>query len=226
MKTSKLAFLYCCLLFSSGYRLVAQTAFSCDHVNKKDIVPKNTRQLLVVDYAIAGYKIYPCQKDKGIWMSGLPSSVVSIGKKGIIAAQNKMEGDLKTPAGLYLLGTAFGTTDLRLRFPYRKLTIDDKFVDDINSKQYNRWVRGKTDAASYEPMLKYYRYGIVINYNMDPVIPGKGSAIFIHNWSILEEPTSGCIAMAESNLITILRWLNKKSNPMVLILPATNSNNF
>jgi L,D-peptidoglycan transpeptidase YkuD (ErfK/YbiS/YcfS/YnhG family) len=130
----------------------------------------------------------------------------------------KKEGDMKTPAGLYPLGEAFGTEPLALKMDYRYITTDDKFVDDVTNKNYNTWVKGKTDAKSFESMLiKEYKMGIVINYNMNPVVPGAGSAIFMHLWRSIDVPTLGCIAMDEQHLLKLLHWLDKQQHPYILI---------
>lgn len=195
----------------------------CSAIVAASNLPAGVSQLLVVGENIAGYTIRGCRKYSAKWYSSF-SYPVSIGRNGIAKPEHKLEGDLKTPSGLYSLGTSFGISRLKLDFPYRKLTASDKFIDDQDSSEYNSWVRGYTAAASYEPLLKYYRYGIVINYNMNPVIKGKGSAIFIHNWNTPFEPTSGCVAMAESNLLAVLNWLHKKAHPHVLILEQSAQN--
>lgn len=60
-----------------------------------------------------------------------------------------------------------------------------------------------------------YHYGIVINYNIDPIITNKGSAIFLHcsNGSY----TAGCISLLENETIYILKWLDNDSKPLILI---------
>jgi L,D-peptidoglycan transpeptidase YkuD (ErfK/YbiS/YcfS/YnhG family) len=62
-----------------------------------------------------------------------------------------------------------------------------------------------------------YKYGIVVEYNMNPVIKGHGSAIFFHLWRGNEKPTEGCVALSEEDLVTILRWLNPASRPLVVM---------
>jgi len=79
-------------------------------------------------------------------------------------------------------------------------------------------VVGNTEAKNYEPMLiEPYKMGAVINYNMAPAIPGKGSAIFIHLWRAKNKPTAGCVATDKQHMVTILKWLNKDSKPYIYI---------
>lgn len=62
-----------------------------------------------------------------------------------------------------------------------------------------------------------YKLGAVIEYNTNPIIAGKGSAIFMHLWSGPTKPTAGCIAMSEENMTFLFRWLDKNKGPMILI---------
>jgi L,D-peptidoglycan transpeptidase YkuD (ErfK/YbiS/YcfS/YnhG family) len=80
--------------------------------------------------------------------------------------------------------------------------------------------RGSTRASSYEVMRRdddLYKYGIIVEYNTDPVIKGYGSAIFFHLWRGKEAPTEGCVALSEENLTRILRWLNPEARPLAVL---------
>ena len=61
-----------------------------------------------------------------------------------------------------------------------------------------------------------YKYGIVIEYNTDPVIKGNGSAIFLHIWKNESIPTAGCVAVSEENLIKIIEWLDPVASPLII----------
>lgn len=160
-----------------------------------------------------------CQRHGAIWKPMFTSSFSAvIGKNGMALVGKKKESDLKTPAGLYPIGEAFGTQPLALKMDYKYITADDKFIDDVNNKRYNTWVSGSTDAKSYESMLiEPYAYGAVINYNMNPTIAGKGSAIFIHLWRSPNSPTAGCIALEKKHLLMMLHWLDKAQHPYILV---------
>lgn len=60
-----------------------------------------------------------------------------------------------------------------------------------------------------------YHYSIVINYNMNPIVSGKGSAIFLH--CINQSYTAGCVAVPEETMLFILQWLDGNSTPYILI---------
>jgi len=148
-----------------------------------------------------------------------------VGKNGV--ASRKREGDGKTPAGLFLLGTAFGVREKpETRMSYRPVTKDSYWVDDPQSPDYNRWVEApggpRYGAERLRDYPDAYAYGVVIEYNTDPVIPGRGSAVFLHCG---DKPTSGCVAVGEADLLKILRWLDPAKKPEILIEDAGASRN-
>jgi L,D-peptidoglycan transpeptidase YkuD (ErfK/YbiS/YcfS/YnhG family) len=203
------------------FRSVKNSADTCQIMNSaRGGVPGSSSQVIVVQ-SLGGSKakITACQRKGSLWQGSLiPTFPAVIGKEGIAPMGEKKEGDLKTPAGLYPLGEAFGTEPLSLKMDYKYITADDKFIDDVDSSSYNTWVNGKTEAKSYEQMMiKPYKIGIVINYNMNPIIKGAGSAIFIHLWRSINVPTAGCIALEKKNLMALLRWLDKKKRPYIYI---------
>ncbi|ULO10430.1 L,D-transpeptidase family protein [Paenibacillus sp. 19GGS1-52] len=151
-------------------------------------------------------------------LSAIP---VTIGPNGIGKTK---EGDGRTPSGVFPLGQAFGTAvkPQGLRLPYIRTTKTDYWVDDRTSVQYNQWVSysGNPDQRwdSYERLLQpLYKYAIVLRYNDNPIVPGKGSAIFLHVWRAANKPTAGCIAMSESNLLKLMKLLDPASSPAIAI---------
>jgi len=145
-----------------------------------------------------------------------------IGKKGFASPGEKREGDGRTPSGMFPLGTVFGyEPSFPTTMPYRQATDDDIWVDDVRADDYNRWFkRGTTKASSFEKMRRgddLYKYGIVIEYNTNPVIKGHGSAIFFHIWRGKGKSTEGCVGMSQENIIKIIRWLDPASRPLVVM---------
>lgn len=145
------------------------------------------------------------------------------GRNGFAEVDAKREGDGRTPEGVYPLGLVFGygaTADSRM--PYRRMTDRDIWVDDPNSPDYNRLrKKGETRARSFEDMVlpdHRYKYGIVVEYNTNPVVPGRGSAIFIHIWKDETTATSGCVALSEENILKLIRWLDPARKPLVMLV--------
>jgi L,D-peptidoglycan transpeptidase YkuD (ErfK/YbiS/YcfS/YnhG family) len=160
------------------------------------------------------------EKKNGIWYPVFPSFAGSIGEKGFAAMDNKREGDGKSPSGIFRLGIAFGyDPSVATKMVYRQATDDDFWVDDVNSEDYNKWVKGKPNAASWEKMKRdddQYKYGVVIEYNMAPIVKGRGSAIFLHVWKG-GESTAGCVAMSEEMILKILGWLDPAKKPLIVM---------
>ena len=59
-------------------------------------------------------------------------------------------------------------------------------------------------------MTPQYRYFAVIDYNAHPVVPGRGSAIFLH---VAVGSTAGCVSLPEPRLLRLLRWLRPAARP-------------
>jgi len=160
------------------------------------------------------------QKDGNDWHRLYFVSAV-IGRNGLAPVGEKKEGDGKTPSGTYPLGPAFGyASSMDTGLLYRQATDHDFWVDDVRSMQYNQWVSGTPSASSFERMKRpddLYQYGIVIGYNTHPIVPGVGSAIFMHVWRRYNSPTAGCVALNQRNLRKILRWLEQRYQPVIIL---------
>jgi D-alanyl-D-alanine dipeptidase len=148
----------------------------------------------------------------------------------------KREGDGRSPAGVFALGTAFGYAPEKLtgsKLPYLVLTPSTECVDDVASKSYNRIVdRSATavDWTSSEQMRntgESYRWGIVVGHNgiaatrSSPVTSASGgSCIFLHLWKGPGHGTAGCTAMAPSAIESLLTWLDPRQRPLLVQLTA------
>lgn len=187
--------------------------------------------------------------EEGRWRRHGDSVPVSIGRAGLARGHgihatikgnfpDKIEGDGKAPAGIFKLGTAFGYGEKApqgSQFPWRQATVNDFFVDDTRSPDYNRWIRLEGDPAwaedrwqSFEKMRRddsLYEYGITVEHNTDPIVPGAGSAIFLHVWKGPGHPTAGCTAMAKENLIDLLTWIRTEKKPLLIQIPSDQLSN-
>lgn len=146
----------------------------------------------------------------------------------------KKEGDGKSPAGVFTLGTAFGYAAEALpglKLPYLQLTPSIECVDDPRSKNYNRIVDRNTvtpDWNSSEHMREAgesYVWGAVVNHNGTTrdanaaPVPGGGSCVFLHIWHSADHGTAGCTAMTEANLKSLLLWLDPARKPLLVQMP-------
>jgi hypothetical protein len=158
------------------------------------------------------------------WGRGLHSSAPAAALPG----PAKREGDHRSPAGAFALGTAFGRRKLgewnALRWPWRAVGPLDRYVDDPQSPLYNTWqVAPRKGAAAWSSAerLSQYELGVVVEHNTRPVEPGAGSAIFLHTWRSSETPTIGCTAMARQSLIELVGWLDPEAHPVLVQVPGT-----
>jgi|ERR1700722_1951628 len=166
---------------------------------------------------------------------------------GVVATDNpkvrlasdpvKKEGDGRSPAGVFSLGTAFGDTSqplAGLKTPYLQLTPSIECVDDSSSQYYNRVVDRSAvvpDWNSSEHMRNIgeaYRWGIVVGHNggdmksgANPPVPGGGSCVFLHIWGSATRGTAGCTAMSQNQLETLLAWLDPMRKPLLVQVPVS-----
>ena len=142
----------------------------------------------------------------------------SVGKRGI--GLKRKEGDLITPKGKYKIKYIMYRKDrVKIQSKIKKIIIKKEmgWCDDPNSRHYNKIIK-LPSSYKHEKLYKkenIYDIIIVLNYNMDPIVKNKGSAIFIHVAKKNYKKTEGCIAVKKVHLIKIAKDLKKKT--MVLI---------
>lgn len=144
-----------------------------------------------------------------------------IGKNGFALPNQKVEGDGKSPTGIFRLGKLFSyEKQFQTLLENQQTTKDDKWIDDVNSPDYNKHIIGATEAKSYENLLlntDVYKYCTVIEYNTNPVVKGKGSAIFFHLALKPASYTAGCVAIKEEYMKLMVNWLEPKQNPTIIM---------
>ena len=133
----------------------------------------------------------------------------AIGKNGI--TNNKIEGDKCTPSGIYSIEKIYYRED-RLSMPkldFQTIPINKNsgWCDDIRSTYYNKFIKF---PFSYNAEFLYreddiYNIICIINYNTNPIIKNKGSAIFLHVANIDYSGTAGCLALKQNDLIELLQ---------------------
>ena len=138
----------------------------------------------------------------------------SIGKNG--KTTKKIEGDNKTPKGLYALGPLYYRKDRlpKLSTKIKKIEIMKNFgwCDDVKSKFYNKPIKTNINVR-HEKLYrndKKYDLLIPIEYNFKKPKKNKGSAIFLHLTSNYKK-TQGCVAIKEKDMLILLNLINKKT---------------
>ena len=87
------------------------------------------------------------------------------------------------------------------------------WCNDSKSKNYNRLIK-LPSVYNFEKLFKNnntYDILIVLDYNMNPTIKNKGSAIFIHVAKKNYKKTEGCIALKKNDLLKIIKKLKKNT---------------
>jgi L,D-peptidoglycan transpeptidase YkuD (ErfK/YbiS/YcfS/YnhG family) len=133
----------------------------------------------------------------------------SVGRSGFI--RNKREGDGGTPIGTWPVRRVFYRAD-KIAKPETKLRLveigpADGWCDAPNDPNYNRLVKLPYPASAEDMWRDDDIYDVVVElgYNDDPVVPGKGSAIFLHLARKDYSPTAGCVAVALKDMRAILK---------------------
>ena len=155
------------------------------------------------------------------WKIKLGPVQASIGRTGFALPGEKIEGDGKSPTGIFDLGQLYTyEASVKTSLPFIQTNSEDKWIDDPNHENYNSHIRGNTTAKSFEHLNLSsidYKYCMVIEYNTHPVVKGKGSAIFFHLADANYSPTAGCVAIKESDMDQILLWLDPNKQKAILM---------
>jgi L,D-peptidoglycan transpeptidase YkuD (ErfK/YbiS/YcfS/YnhG family) len=135
----------------------------------------------------------------------------AVGRAGI--AEKLREGDGITPVGVWPLRRVLYRPDRmvspRCVLPIAPLNPYDGWCETPSDPDYNTLVR-LPHPSSAESMWRddhLYDLVVVVGYNDDPVIAGKGSAIFLHLARADYTPTAGCVALALPDLLEALAQL-------------------
>lgn len=162
----------------------------------------------------------------GGWVPVGSAVTADIGRNGMSA--HVTEGAKAAPIGSFTLTQAFGRdSDPGTALPYFQTTPDDWWISDpgplYNTHQrcaancaFNTATGNPNEHLYYE--VPYYDYAVVIDYNTanaGPVVPGAGSAFFLHVTT--GKPTLGCVAIPTAALLPLMRWLTPADHPRILI---------
>lgn len=134
----------------------------------------------------------------------------ALGRGGVVAAQDKREGDLATPLAVMPLRAVYYRPDRlappQTALPLRALTPDMGWCDAPDDPAYNRAVAHPYPASAERLWREDHVYDVIVTlgWNDDPVIPGRGSAIFWHLARPDFSGTEGCIAVSLEDMLHAL----------------------
>jgi len=139
----------------------------------------------------------------------------ALGKAGV----NKKikEGDGITPKGVFKITKIYYRADkikiIKTNIKKIKITKNMGWCDDPTSQFYNQQIK-LPSKFRHEKLYRndnLYDLIAVINYNTNPIIKNKGSAIFMHVSNNYYKKTKGCIALKKKHLIKILQEIKKNT---------------
>ena len=142
-----------------------------------------------------------------------------IGKNG--TTSNKIEGDKKTPKGIFSLGPVFYRKDriknLVTKLKKREINRLMGWCDDVKNKNYNKLIKVDDKIGHEKLFQKKTNYDVLIpiEYNTKKTKKNKGSAIFIHLTKNYKK-TLGCIALKKNDLLILLKLINKRTKIQIL----------
>ncbi|EEW23915.1 L,D-transpeptidase family protein [Rhodobacter ferrooxidans] len=133
----------------------------------------------------------------------------AVGRSGI--AVKRAEGDGVSPIGCWPIRAVLYRADKLAAapvsvFPTRVIAEDDGWCDAPDHLAYNRPVK-LPFSASHEEMWRkddLYDIVVVLGQNDDPVVPGAGSAIFLHVASAGYGATAGCASLKLADMLEFL----------------------
>ena len=207
--------------------LVAATTAACPQNLANGLeTPATARQLVTVEAKVARTTyatLRTWRRDGTCWVAAAGPYTARLGRNGL--SSNRREGDGTTPTGTYRIGrTMYGNeANPGVRFQYRRLRCGDWWDEDPSSPTYNTFqhVRcgtkppfgGASEGMWQQP--RPYPFLAVIEYNTHPVVPGRGSGIFLHAQT--GGPTIGCVSLRKDELRAVLRWLRPADAPVIAI---------
>jgi L,D-peptidoglycan transpeptidase YkuD (ErfK/YbiS/YcfS/YnhG family) len=139
----------------------------------------------------------------------------ALGKAGV----NKKikEGDNVTPKGVFKITKIYYRADkiksIKTKIKKIKIRKNMGWCDDRISRFYNQQIK-LPSKYSHEKLYRnddLYDLIAVLNYNTNPIIKNKGSAIFMHIAKNSYKKTEGCIALKKEHLINILVQIKKNT---------------
>jgi L,D-peptidoglycan transpeptidase YkuD (ErfK/YbiS/YcfS/YnhG family) len=139
----------------------------------------------------------------------------ALGKAGI--KNKEKEGDNITPQGIFKITKIYYRPDkirkIKAFIKLIKIKKNMGWCDDSKSNHYNKQIK-LPNKFGYERLHRndsLYDIILVLNYNTNPTIKRKGSAIFIHVSKKSYKKTKGCIALKKEHLLKLIPLIKKNT---------------
>lgn len=169
--------------------------------------------------------LHAFEKNGTRWKNRIEPFKVNLGIRGIQPKELKKEGDLATPSGFYPIPYVFGySKDIDTKMDFVVVNSNHFWVCDTASEQYNKMIEDVNGIYKSNPKNErlrrqdqLYKYAIVIDFNQNPTIKGKGSAIYMHVERATNHRTAGCISFSEKKIKALIQWLDPEMTPHIYI---------
>jgi D-alanyl-D-alanine dipeptidase len=211
---------------------------------KSAVISRDSRQALVVstpDWVAFQARAQRFERDAdGAWRAAGPALGAAIGRRGMAWGRGvhpegqpgpmKREGDTKSPAGVFQLADAYGYAAAPppgAKWPYHRLTVGWKCVDDPRQATYNTMilpdgpVSEAPIGASWDGTRRdvIFNMFVVVQQNNAPIVPSAGSCVLLHRWVNSVTPTQGCTSFSKDSVETLLSWLSPEARPVLVQMP-------
>ena len=211
----------------AAHLVAAALAAACPSNAANDLRPQPPGSQLITIQVPAAESTYGTariwRRAGRCWIAAGGPFPARVGRNGVRA--NRREGDGTTPVGVFPIGrTMYGNEpNPGVRFRYVRLRCGDWWVEDARSPLYNTFARvgcgrrppfrvATPDMAAERTA---YPFLAVVEFNMRPIVPGRGSGIFLHAQT--GGPTNGCVSLRRGDLVRVLRWLRPDARPHIAI---------
>lgn len=210
-------------------------------------IPKDTKVLILAvpeswNSTSTRLQAYRREKGQNAWTAVTPSYTANLGRNGLAWGRGchptqegpqKREGDKKSPAGVFLLGSILYGSENKSpisEWRYRMITDRDLWIEDSQSTNYNRHLILSTheefpENHLYDQMRQNdpaHALKIFIRHNAPPdVRPHAGSAIFFHLSRGQDHPTTGCTTLLREDFETLFQNCTPKDHPVYVLLPKS-----
>lgn len=212
--------------FTPNRRVPEVTVPTPDQLWDKTLLA-DTQQVVIVAGPTWGddtAKVALFQKSGTTWKKVSGDFTARIGREGFHREAERHEGDNTTPAGAFGIAAAFGQaehSDTGLH--YQQLRPGDCFIS-TSGPDYNTWRTRQTctqpDVDLYAGRTGRFQHGAIVKFNPNNT-PNRGSAIFLMQQTAdSSNGTAGSVALAESDLVSLLKKLDSDLRPRVILGPA------
>ena len=189
--------------------------------------PATARQLITVEAASARTtyaELRTWRRPGRCWLPAGGPFTARVGRNGLSA--DRHEGDGTTPAGTFRIGATMYGNAAESRACATRTAASAAETGGTRTRRSRTYNSFQHVACGSRPPFtvttpgmweqpRAYPHLAVIEYNMRPVVPGRGSGIFLHAQT--GRATNGCVSLRLSELVAVLRWLRPADAPVIAI---------